>query len=282
MAEIVEQALLQELDEKGSPKNVWNLKSKNNFRLGRGPGNDIVLSYSWVSRKHTLVQREKTGIYHIMDLGSSNGTYVNGKRIYSPTILNNGDQITLGKTTIKFVHFIEQKAPVMESETLDMTIAYIQKEIVTVLVCDLHDFTSISEKLGNQVVSDLLQLWTKNVGAIVQEHDGLVDKFIGDAVMAIWMGGNVDRGIRNALRAALEINNATKKIGETVPGLKTELAIGAALNTGEGMMGNMGVASHRDSTVIGNVVNVAFRLESMTIRDDLDIVIGEATANHID
>ena len=60
------------------------------------------------------------------------------------------------------------------------------------------------------------------------------------------------------------------------------LAIGAALNTGEAMMGNMGMTGHRDSTVIGDVVNVAFRLESMTIRDDLDIIIGKDTAKHID
>ena len=283
MTDIVEQALLQELNETGTPQKVWNLKGKNNFRLGRGPGNDIILPYSWVSRKHTLVQKERTGIYTIMDLGSSNGTFVNNKRIYSPTVLNNGDQIVIGKTKVKFVHFVEQKGPVHETEaTLDMTIAYMQKEIVTILVCDLHDFTSISEKLGNQVVSKLLQFWTKKVGAIIQEHDGLVDKFIGDAVMAVWIGGNVDAGVRNALRATLEISNTTKKIGQSIKGLKTELDIGAALNTGEGMMGNMGVASHRDSTVIGDVVNVAFRLESMTVRGDLDIVIGADTAKHID
>ena len=283
MTNIVEQALLQELDEKGAPKNVWNLKGKNNFRLGRGPANDIVLPYSWVSRKHTLVQQEKTGIFHIMDMGSSNGTYVNNKRIHSPTVLNNGDLISLGKTTIRFVHFIEQNAPPPETEaTLDMTIAYIQKETVTILVCDIHDFTSMSEKLGNQVVSKLLQFWNKKVGAIIQDHEGLVDKFIGDAVMAVWAGGSVDSGIRNALRAALEISATTRKIGESIPGLKGELTIGAAINTGEAMMGNMGVAGHRDSTVIGDVVNVAFRLESMTVKDEIDIIIGDATAKNIE
>lgn len=283
MTEILEQAFLQELNENGSPKNVWNLKSKSNFRLGRGPDNDVVLPYSWVSRKHTLVQQEKSGIFNIMDLGSSNGTYVNNKRIYSPTLLHNGDIITLGKTIIRFVHFVEQKNEVDEAEaTLDMTIAYIQKETVTILVCDIHDFTSISEKLGNQVVSKLLQFWTKKVGAIIQEHDGLVDKFIGDAVMAVWTGRAVTSGVRNALRAALEISATTKKIGESVPGLRSPLAIGAALNTGEAMMGNMGMASHRDSTVIGDVVNVAFRLESMTVKDDLDIIFGEDTAKHIE
>jgi len=283
MTDTLEQAFLQELNENGSPKNVWNLKNKNNFRLGRGPENDVILPYSWVSRKHTMVQQENSGIYNLMDLGSSNGTYVNNKRIYSPTILNNGDIITLGKTTIRFVHFVEQKAPTTEVEsTLDMTIAYIQREVVTILVCDIHDFTSISEKLGNQVVSKLLQFWTKKVGAIIQEHDGLVDKFIGDAVMAVWTGTAVSRGIRNALRTALEISVATRKIGESVPGLRNPLAIGAALNTGEAMMGNMGMTSHRDSTVIGDVVNVAFRLESLTVRDDIDIIIGNNTAKHID
>lgn len=282
MTDTLEQAYLQELNENGSPKNVWNLKDKSNFRLGRGPENDVILPYSWVSRKHTMVQQEKTGIYHLMDLGSSNGTYVNSKRIYSPTVLNNGDIITLGKTTIRFVHFVEQKSPTSEVEaTLDMTIAYIQREVVTIMVCDIHDFTSISERLGNQVVSKLLQFWTKKVGAIIQEHDGLVDKFIGDAVMAVWTGGAVSRGIRNALRTALEISVATRKIGESVPGLRSPLCIGGAINTGEAMMGNMGMTS-RDSTVIGDVVNVAFRLESLTIKDDIDIIIGNNTAKHID
>lgn len=283
MSDILEQAFLQELNENGSPKNVWNLQSKSDFRLGRGSENDVVLPYSWVSRKHTMVQQEKTGIYNIMDLGSSNGTYINNKRIYSPTVLNNGDIITLGKTTIRFVHFVEQKTPIVQAEaTLDMTIAYIQREVVTILVCDIHDFTSISERLGDQVVSKLLQFWTKKVGAIIQEHDGLVDKFIGDAVMAVWTGGAVSRSIRNALRTALEISAATKKIGESLPAMRNPLAIGAAINTGEAMMGNMGMTSHRDSTVIGDVVNVAFRLESMTVRDDIDIIIGEDTAKHID
>lgn len=283
MTNTLEQAFLQELNENGAPKNVWNLQNKNDFRLGRGTDNDVVLPYSWVSRKHTLVQQEKTGIYNIMDLGSSNGTYVNNKRIHSPAILNNGDLITLGKTTIRFVHFVEQKRSAHEAETtLDMTIAYIQKETVTILVCDLHDFTSISEKLGNQVVSKLLQFWTKKVGAIIQEHDGLVDKFIGDAVMAVWAGSSVSKGVRNALRAAVEISAITKKIGESVPGLRSGLAIGAAVNTGEGMMGNMGMAGHRDSTVIGDVVNVAFRLESTTLKDERDIIIGEDTAKYIE
>jgi len=284
MSDSSEQAVLHELKKDGTPENTWNLKGKNNFRLGRGPGNDIVLPYSWVSRKHTLVQKEDNGIFHIMDMGSANGTYVNNKRIHSPSILNNGDKITLGKTVIKFVQFLDKDEPYEPEDdaTLDMTVAYIQKETVTILVCDLHDFTSISEKLGNQIVSKLLRFWTKKVGAIIHEHDGLVDKFIGDAVMATWSGGTVDRGIRNALRAALEISHITKKIGEKVPELDTELAIGAALNTGEAMMGNMGVAGHRDSTVIGDVVNVAFRLESLTVKDEVDIIIGEQTAKRID
>lgn len=284
MSEYSEQAIIQELTPGGSPENSWNLSGKNTFNVGRGPTNDIILPYSWISRKHTMVQRGNDGIFHIVDLGSSNGTYLNTKRIYSPTILNNGDLITLGKTTIKFLQFIE--SPDYEQDkselTLDMTIAYIQKETVTILVCDIHDFTSLSEKLGNNKISSLLQFWTKKVGAIVHEHDGLVDKFIGDAVMATWIGGTIGKGVRNALRAALEIAKATKKIGESVPEIKGSLSIGAAINTGEAMLGNMGVSGHRDSTVIGDVVNVAFRLEAMTVRDEADIVIGEKTAGYLD
>jgi adenylate cyclase len=284
MAKHSEQATLQELDPEGSPANKWTLTGKSTFKVGRGPTNDIILPYSWISRKHTMVQRENDGIFHIMDLGSSNGTYLNNKRIHAPTILNNGDLITLGKTIIKFVQSIEDTAYERNKSELtqDMTVAYIQKEIVTILVCDIHDFTSLSEKLGDKLISKLLQFWTKKVGAIIHEHDGLVDKFIGDAVMATWISGNVNKGARNALRAALEISSATKKIGENIPQIKTPLSIGAAVNTGEAMLGNMGVAGHRDSTVIGDVVNVAFRLESMTVKDEADIIIGEETARHLD
>ncbi|MDF1579119.1 MAG: adenylate/guanylate cyclase domain-containing protein [Desulfurivibrionaceae bacterium] len=284
MSENPEQAVLHELGPDGAPKNSWNLTGKNTFKIGRGPTNDIVLPYSWISRKHTMVQRENDGIFHIMDLGSSNGTYLNSKRIHSPAILNNGDLVTLGKTTIRFHQFIENTDQKFDRSelTLDMTVAYIQKEIVTILVCDIHEFTRLSEKLGNNHISKLLQFWTKKVGAIINEHDGLVDKFIGDAVMATWTGGPVGRGARNALRTALEISQATRKIGESVPEIKTPLSIGAAINTGEAMLGNMGLTGHRDSTVIGDVVNVAFRLEAMTEQDEADVVIGEETARHLD
>lgn len=285
MPENPEHAVIQELDSNQSPKESWNLKEKNTFKIGRGPDNDITLPYSWVSRKHTLIQQEKSGVFQIMDLGSSNGTFVNGKRIYSPTLINNGDVILLGKTKLKFVQFIEKTDYVEEADsTLDMTMAYIQKQMVTILVCDLRDFTALSEKMGNKVVSKLLQFWTKKVGAIINEHDGSVDKFIGDAVMATWMGADIKKGIHHAIEAALEISNYTQTMTESMPNMPDfpdNLAIGAAINTGEAMMGNMGVDSHRDSTVIGDVVNVTFRLESHTIRDEMDIILGEDTARHL-
>ncbi len=284
MSDSPEQAVLQELDQNGSQLNKWNLTGKNTFKLGRSPANDIVLPYSWVSRNHSMVRQEGQGIFQIIDLGSSNGTYVNNKKIHAPTIIHNGDIVTLGKTIIKFTQFVEADAREVNKDdfTLDMTVAYLKKEVVTILVCDIHDFTSLSEQIGNNKVSKLLQFWTKKVGTIVAEHDGVVDKFIGDAVMATWIGGNVEKGIRNALRTALEINTATKKISESIPEWDKVLSVGAAINTGEAMMGNMGVAGHRDSTVIGDVVNVAFRLESMTEKDNFDIIIGQESARHID
>ncbi|MEN8134223.1 MAG: adenylate/guanylate cyclase domain-containing protein [Thermodesulfobacteriota bacterium] len=284
MPEHSKQALLQELNPEGSPGNNWNLTGKNNFTIGREATNEIILPYSWISRKHTMIQRKSGGIFHIIDLGSSNGTYLNNKRIHAPAILNNGDLITLGKTTIKFIQYMENSDyDKGESElTLDMTVANIQKETVTILVCNIRDFTSLSEKIGDKQTSKLLRFWTKKIGAIVNEHNGLVDKFIGDAVMATWIGGNVNRGARNALRAALEISNVTKKIGESIPQIETPLAIGAAVNTGEAMLGNMGVTGHRDSTVTGDVVNVASGLGAMTEKDEDDIIIGEETARHLD
>ena len=141
MSDSSEHTVLKELDPNGTPENIWSLTVKNTFKLGRGPANDIVLPYSWVSRQHTIVQQDGSGIFQVMDLGSSNGTFLNGKRIYSPTVLHNNDVISLGKTAIRFIQLHDSKDPgdKTNESTLDMTVAYIQKEIVTILICDLHD-----------------------------------------------------------------------------------------------------------------------------------------------
>ncbi|HSR36147.1 MAG TPA: adenylate/guanylate cyclase domain-containing protein, partial [Desulfurivibrionaceae bacterium] len=160
---------------------------------------------------------------------------------------------------------------------------FVEQETVTILICDIHDYTKLSEVLGDQKVSALLQNWTAGVSQIVTRHEGMVDKFIGDAVMALWAGGSgTAHAIRQALRTALAIAAFTHGLKKSVPELPWPLKIGAALNTGLAMLGNIGVDGKRDFTVVGDVVNVAFRLESQTdAQKNLDLIMGEEAAAYL-
>jgi adenylate cyclase len=272
------------LDSQGSIKQLWPLAGKKSYRLGRATTNDIALPYPWVSRQHAMIQVEANGAHNAIDLGSSNGTFVNGKRIYTPTTLRSGDLLRIGQTTLTFINDRERQEPPEAEEKEDQTVAFRQKELVTILVCDIHNYTRLSELLGAQQISNLLGFWTKQVNELVQKHGGNVDKFIGDAVMAIWSNpeGSVAHNIHQALRTALAISLFTKKLGAKIPEIPMELRIGAALNTGEAITGNLGVDGRRDYTVIGDVVNVTFRLEKMTTQSSgLDLLLGPETAKYL-
>jgi len=163
-----------------------------------------------------------------------------------------------------------------------MTVAFVQKQIITILICDIHDFTRLSETMGDQWISQLLQHWTGRVSKLVDKHNGIVDKFIGDAVMAVWAGPNLRDNIHQALKTAIAINLFTSTLGKKVPDLPWSLQIGAALNTGEAMMGNLAQDGQSNYTVVGDVVNVAFRLEKLTNKqENLDLVMGFDAAAHL-
>jgi len=276
------QAFIELLDGQDAQAQSWPLQGKNSFTLGRIPDNDIPLPWSWVSRKHALIQAEENGRLNLIDLGSSNGTFVNGRRIYTPVCLENGDCIGIGNTRLLFHQTRPASRPQQTGqEDLDeMTVAFMQKTIITILICDIHDYTRLSELLGDQRLSQLLQYWTGKVTKIVNSHGGQVDKFIGDAVMAVWAGTDLRRNIYQAMKTALAINTCTARLGEKIPNLPWPLATGAALNTGEAMLGNLAQDGQRNSyTVVGDVVNVAFRLEDMTDRrHDLDFLMGGEAA----
>ena len=270
--------------EGGDCRQSWSLAGKSTFRLGRGEGSDILLPFPWVSRQHAMIQVEANFNHNLIDLGSANGTMLNGRKIYTPTLLHTNDLIKVGKSELLFI--LENWKPVETDEEEvdegDETVAFLQKEQVTILVCDIRQFTSLSEEIGAGPVSEFISLWSKNVNAVVRKNGGQVDKFIGDAVLAMWPRGDDFTMVLKALLSALEISMLTRKLGQRVPGIMKDLRMGAALNTGEAVMGNVGVDGQRDFTIVGDVVNVAFRLEEMTSKQGVDLIIGEKTFQHLE
>jgi len=275
--ETIVPATLSLLDKNGSAVKKWELAGKRSFHMGRSKGNDIPLPYTWVSRQHAMVQVEESGVYTIMDLGSSNGTLVNGKRQLSATRLFSGDRIQVGsaQTSLIFLHdYVPPKSDDLDLETDEETVAFLQKQVVTVLVCDIRNFTRLSEVIGAEPLSNLISGWSKKVDELVSGNNGNVDKFIGDAVMAIWTSSNKKEDITLAMKTALAISDMTKALSDKLPDLPWPLAVGGAINSGEAVTGNIGVDGRRDSTVVGDVVNVTFRLEELTTKVGMDMLLG--------
>jgi adenylate cyclase len=159
---------------------------------------------------------------------------------------------------------------------------------VTVLFADLIGFTNLSERAEpEELVSHLNELLSAMVG-VVFENRGTLDKFIGDAIMAVW--GNVgSQGVADdakaAARSALGMRKALKTLNERwLAAGRMPLGMGTGINSGEAIVGNIGSsAPHErlDPTVIGDAVNLASRLEALTRTYGVDILLGEAAADLI-
>jgi len=245
---------------------------------------DVTLPYSWVSRKHAMIQSEENGHFNLIDLGSSNGTFINGRKIHTPVTLQNGDCIGIGSTRLLFQQETTPTRPwaTTSPDLEEMTVAFVQRQMITILICDIHDFTKLSEAMGDQWVSQLLQHWTGGVSKLVHERGGVIDKFIGDAVMVLWAGPNFQDNIHQALKTAVAIQLFTTDLNRKVANLPWPLRIGAALNIGEAMLGNLAQNGQSNYTVVGDVVNIAFRLENLTSTETgLDLVMGSDAATHL-
>nr|WP_276569361.1 adenylate/guanylate cyclase domain-containing protein [Halorhodospira halophila] len=139
-------------------------------------------------------------------------------------------------------------------------------EQVTLLFSDIRGFTSLSEGQEAASVVELLNIHLGEMSEAIFEHDGTLDKFIGDAVMAFWgapvrVRDHADR----AVRAALAMTQRLEGVNEAVVARGGKpLAIGIGLHTGEVVLGNIGSVRKLDYTVIGDNVNVASRLEDLT------------------
>lgn len=153
---------------------------------------------------------------------------------------------------------------------------------MTVLFSDVRGFTTISEGLKPERLVELMNLYLSRMTGIVFDHAGVLDKYIGDAVMAFWNApfdqpDHAKRAVDTALdmQAALKVMNQEKKFGDLV------FRIGVGVNTGDMVVGNMGSERRFDYTVIGDSVNLGSRMESLTKEYGVDLLVSQATKDEL-
>ena len=151
-----------------------------------------------------------------------------------------------------------------------------ERKECTILFTDVRGFTSLSEKLPPEQITDLMNKTLTIQANAVKKYGGMVDKYIGDAMMAIFNAPiSVDMHEDRAILAAIEIK---RKMKEADLGID----IGIGINSGVVMLGNCGSNDRFDYTAIGDAVNLAARLESSTKEVGEDIVIGYNTKKNSD
>jgi adenylate cyclase len=158
-----------------------------------------------------------------------------------------------------------------------------QRVHATVLFSDLAGFTEMSERLEPEEVVSVMTRYMTEMTKIIFKYNGTLDKFIGDAVMAVWGTPTDDEDqALHACMAAIEMQRRTQTLADEIliQGYRLSMRIG--INTGIVMAGNMGSEERFDFTVIGDNVNIAARLEGLNKVYGTRIMMSEATQAKLD
>jgi adenylate cyclase len=239
--------------------------------VGRSSECQVIVADPRVSRRHAMIRKQDGGFY-LFDLGSFNGSYLNGARVTAARQLKTGDVIGLADHEFQF----EQAGEVADMDMESMggsTIALIRSTPVIILVSDIMGFTALSEAVEADALAQIMGSWYSDCEQILAKEGGTVDKFIGDCVLAYWTTVDANT-IAASIRAAKELLESCNRISHNHPdvfeGSNLEFSIGVALHTGKVAYGGM---SQGEFTLVGDPVNLTFRLESLTRELDQSVLV---------
>lgn len=155
---------------------------------------------------------------------------------------------------------------------------------VAILLCDIRGFSGLSEQMSPQQLMNFLNSYFLRMNDPIHQNGGFIDKFIGDAIMALFdhPGGDASAKAKDAVNAAIDLQKALKvynshraKVGYA------GIGVGVGIHFGPVILGTVGSDDRMDTTVIGDSVNVAFRLEGLAPKYHADIIVSAQTLEAI-
>jgi adenylate cyclase len=242
--------------------------------FGRNTDSSICLPDVRVSRRHAMIRKQDENQWWFYDLGSFNGSYLNGRRVTTTCPLQPGDVIRICDFSFRFDVVSSGKTanvPVLvNGQAQELTVAP-----MIILVSDIKGFTRLSELLQPEDLAQAIGTWYGACEQILSSHGAAIDKFIGDAVLAYWT--DISENARSyALNAAVALRQATYGIHDTMrltfDASETEFACGVALHLGEV---SHGVLSPGTLTMLGDAVNTTFRIQGLTRSLGVDILVSD-------
>jgi len=225
--------------------------------LGRSPKNAIVIDSSKVSRRHAIINVQNIGEFWLIDLGSSNGTFLNHRRLQQPARLSDHDQVVIGDKIFIF-HQPEAISDDYRTTYAERTIREIANLPCWLLVADIEDFTQLSRSLTSDQLAVMFGSWVATCKEIIETHEGTIDKYLGDGFLAYWRDGpSASRVVGGALGELKEAQ------------ARNEPRFRLALHFGFVAVG--GMPSMGEESLMGKEVNFVFRMEKLA--GSLDVLL---------
>jgi len=240
---------------------------EDSISIGRDKSSELHIPESTVSRNHAIIKKIANKFY-IIDSGSSNGTFKDGKRVHSPVLLDNKSVIQCGNAQIVFYDVIASYEDEDDATMIAFSSNFITNSIV--LVADIKGYTTFSESIDIQKVSKMMSNWFRDIEKCIEDDNGYVDSFIGDCVYARWDINDDKELILNILKTVIKMNKITRELSSGVTDGKYILHICAGLNSGEVIVG-----AETNNTGLGDTVNTAFRLEAKTRELNTDVIVSK-------
>ncbi len=240
--------------------------------FGRKPDSTICLPDNRVSRRHAMIRRQEDDEYWFYDLGSFNGSYLNGERVTTVRQLESGDRIRISDFEYRF----ELQRPGEPSPSPGSDIQVLP---MIILVSDIKGFTRLSEIIPHDELAQAIGSWYGYCDQVLTEHGAAIDKFIGDAVLAYWTDTSINAR-KWALSAARYLRESCDLIHEEMRGTferaGMDFTSGVALHMGEVSWGQIGQGG---LTMLGDAVNTTFRIQALTRSLGSDILVSSDFLN---
>lgn len=219
-----------------------------NCSLGRSPKSSVVLESPKASRRHAIINLQNVGEFWLIDLGSSNGTFLNKRRVHQPMRLCDMDQITVGDVAFTFRQ-PEEITSELRTTIAQQTIRETANIPVWLLVADIENFTPLSRSMVSDKLATLVGGWVAACKEVVEEYHGEIDKYLGDGFLAYW---HDDEKSAENVTAGLE---KLKQLQKNEPRFRLVLHYGLVSSGGMRSMG--------EESLIGKEVIFVFRMEKL-------------------
>ena len=238
------------------------------FSLGRAKDNNVVFTSTKVSRRDALVHAQGGTEFSLVDLGSSNGTHLNGRRVIQPVALQHGDIIQIGEQSLVFRLDTPQSPEQTYLTEAQMTVRDVREMTCWFLLIDIENFVQLSGELADQELARMVGAWLAECQRLVEQYGGTLSKFLGDGMLVYWNARLCDSSrVMEALRVLGTMQTQRR------PPFRW------ALHYGQAVFG--AAATTGELSALGQDLNFLFRMERLAAAEGFTSVISEPAQNQM-